>query len=105
MRLHTCANLANDATSRIATSLKMWTSISSGMAAIGHGGAGIPSIAGGVGSIIRSENPAMSCLTVCGDPSREWWAVLGTVTEAFEGFGFGGFEAKYEGGKCFCLYI
>jgi len=42
---------------------------------------------------------------VCGGPSREWWAGLGTVTAALEGFGFVGFERKYEGGKCLFLYF
>ena len=62
-------------------------------------------------------------MRVCKDgerPCREWWAVLGTVTEAFEGLGFCGFsiiggagpdavngclfcDLKYDGGKCFAL--
>ena len=63
-------------------------------------------------------------------PCREWWAVLGTVTEALDGLGSCGLETagagagaeaddgpeafaacaalsflKYEGGKCFALYV
>jgi hypothetical protein len=61
-------------------------------------------------------------------PCREWWAVLGTVTDALEGFGSCclGIEGaggaiveigpgvlddglpcclKYDGGKCFALYV
>lgn len=47
----------------------------------------------------------MSSFIVRGGPSREWWAVFGTVTGAFEGFVLGGFEAKEEGGKCLFLYF
>jgi hypothetical protein len=83
-----------EARSRIATSLNIPTSISSGRAARGHGGAGVPSITGGAGSIERPENPAMSSLIVCGCPWREWWAVLGAVADALEGFVLVGFEAK-----------
>jgi hypothetical protein len=57
-------------------------------------------MAGGAGSTLRLTNPAMSCFIACGGPSREWWAGLGTVTAALEGFGFAVFERKYEGGKC-----
>ena len=60
---------------------------------------------GGAGSIDRPEKPAMRSLIVRGGPWREWWAVLGTVTEAFEEFGFVGFEEKEEGGKCLFLYF
>ena len=49
---------------------------------------------GGAGSIERPENPAMSSFIVGGCPSREWCAVLGTETGAFDGFVLGGFEAK-----------
>jgi len=72
---------------------------------MGHGGAGVPSIAGGAGSIERPEKAPMSCFIVCGGPSREWWAVFGTVTEALDGFVLEGFEAKYDGGKCLLLYF
>jgi hypothetical protein len=78
----------------MARPVNIWTRISSGSSARGHGGAGVPSIAGGAGSIDRPENPAISSLIVCGGPSREWWAVLGTVTEALEGFDFETFEEK-----------
>lgn len=36
-------------------------------------------------------------------PCREWWPVTGTVTAAFDGFGFNGLGLKAEGGKCFRL--
>ena len=83
----------------------MWIAISSGSSAKGHGAAGVPSTGAGAGSMERPEKPAMSCLIDCGGPSREWWAVLGTVTEAFDGFGLVGFEMKEEGGKCLFLYL
>lgn len=51
-------------------------------------------MSGAAGSIVRPEKPAMSSLMVCGGPSREWWAVFGTVTDALDGFGLRGFEAK-----------
>lgn len=89
----------------MANSVNMWTIISSGSSARGHGGAGVPSISGGAGSIERPAKPAMSCFIDCGGPSREWWAGLGTVDAALEGFGFVGFGAKYDGGKCLFLYF
>ena len=81
----------------------MWTRISSGKSARGQGGGGVPSIAGGAGSIFSPAYLAMSCFIVCGGPSREWWAGLGTVAAALEEFGFVCFE--YEGGKCLFLYF
>ena len=59
--------------------------------------------------IEREENPSIMDWSVGGRPSREWWAVLGTVAEAAEGLGSwdfccGGFDLKYEAGKCFALY-
>jgi hypothetical protein len=79
--------------------------ISSGSSANGQGGAGVPSIAGGAGSIERSEKLIINSLIVRGGPSREWWAVFGTVAEAFEGLGFVGFVELDEGGKCLFLYL
>lgn len=65
----------------------------------------MPSIAGGAGAMERLLKLVISCLIDCGGPSREWWAVFGTVTEAFEGFGLEDFEAKEEDGKCLFLYF
>lgn len=105
MRLHTCVIRARSATSLIATSLNICIRISSGTSAIGHGGAGVPSISGGDGSIDKSEKLSINCLIVCGGPSGEWCAVLGTVADALDGFGFVGFGGKADGGKCLFLYF
>lgn len=75
----------------------MYTIISSGKSAMGHGGAGVSSIAGGAGSTESPAKLAMSCLIGSGGPWREWCAGLGTVGDALEGFVFVGFE-KEEGG-------
>lgn len=73
----------------------------------------------------RVENSARRVCKEVERPCREWWAVLGTVAEAFEGLGSCGFDVpagspfdvdgpaeavdcnflKYEGGKCFALYV
>ena len=74
--------------------MQICTKISLGNSANGHGGGGVPSIAAGAGSIVSPAKPAMSCLIGCGGPWREWWAGLGTVTGALDGFGFVAFEAK-----------
>ena len=105
MRLHTCATLTKDAMSMTANSVNICMIISSGSPAMGHGGVISPSMMGVAGAIERPENPAMSCFIDCGGPSREWWARLGTVTDAFDGFGFIGFEEKEDGGKCLFLYF
>ena len=105
------------------------TTISSGILDIGHGGAGLRSVGA---SSPRIEVLAYSLIRLwyVGErPCREWWAVLGTVAEALDGlrsWGLGmgwddagvvddGTEAlaacaalsflKYEGGKCFALYV
>lgn len=98
MRLHTCESRASSATSRIATSLNICMRISSGKSAIGHGGAGVPSISGGAGSIDKSEKLSINCLIVGGGPSSEWCAVLGTVADALDGFVFVDFGGKATGG-------
>lgn len=79
--------------------------ISSGRSAMGHGGAGVPSISGGAGSIDKPEKLSINCLIVGGGPSSECCAVLGTVAEALEGFVFVGFGGKADGGKCLFLYL
>lgn len=104
------------------------TTISSGILDIGHGGAGLRSVGA---SSPRIEVLAYSLIRLwyVGErPCREWWAVLGTVAEALDGLGSWGLgtgwddagvddetEAlaacaalsflKYEGGKCFALYV
>ena len=79
---------------------------SKGTEAMGHGGEGDPSM-GGAAPVKTSEaKDAMSWEAfAAGGPWREWWAGLGTVTAAFEGFGLLGFEAKDVGGKCLFLYV
>lgn len=89
---------------------------------MGHGGGGENSVGGGAPTM---ERPEKSLMRLCRDlerPCREWWAVLGTVGEALEGFGSSGLVVpskvdeegpgiggagflKYEGGKCFALYV
>lgn len=71
------------------------------------------------------ERPEKLLIRLCRElerPCREWWAVLDTVGEALEGFGSFGLVVtsevdeegpgnggagflKYEGGKCFALYV
>jgi hypothetical protein len=96
--------------------------ISSGTVAIGHGGAGERSVGGGSPRMERLVNSLMRFCKGWERPCREWCAVLGTVTEALDGVGSCGLEAicgagwggfsgglgsdlKYDGGKCFALYI
>lgn len=55
----------------MATSLKIWTIISSGNEDIGQGSGSDPSISGCGGSIFKPEKLAISSLIVCGGPSRE----------------------------------
>lgn len=78
--------------------------ISEGTAEIGQGGGGDASVGGSAGGIDSVEKDVMSCDTEdAGGPSREWWAGLGTVTAALDGFGFVGFDLKEDGGKCLFL--
>ena len=78
--------------------------ISDGIFEIGQGGGGDLSVGGSRPGIGREEKEAISSDTVePGGPSREWWAGFGTVTAAFEGLGFVGFDLKDEGGKCLFL--
>lgn len=92
---------------------------------MGHGGAGDRSVGGGSPWIERVANSLMRFCREGERPCREWWAVLGTVTEALEGLGSCGFGndgavgaegpcvvegvlrcclfLKYDGGKCFAL--
>ena len=103
--------------------------ISSGMLAMGQGGAGLRSVGGGSPRIEVVEYSLMRVCREVDRPFKEWWAVLGTVAEALDGLGswglgiggadpvglYDGTEAlaacaalsflKYEGGKCFALYV
>ena len=75
---------------------------SSGREAIGHGGGGVPSIEGGapwMASVAKEVMSSETLETEFGGPWREWWAGLGTVTAAFEGFELAGFEEREDGGK------
>lgn len=96
---------AKAATSRTAVRSSISVNISEGMVDIGQGGDGECSVGGGVGKMRRSEKEANSwdMLEEVG-PSREWWAVFGTVTEALEGLGSAGFDRIDEGGKYLFLY-
>ena len=80
---------------------------SSGIVAMGHGGAGERSVGGGSPWIERVEKSSIRDCRVGGRPCREWWAVLGTVTEALDGFGSEGFglgAGNDDAGKCLFLY-
>lgn len=78
--------------------------ISEGRVEMGHGGEGDASVGGSAGGMDRNEKDARSwAVDETGGPSREWWAVLGTVTVALEGFGSVGFDLKDDGGKCLFL--
>lgn len=73
--------------------------ISEGREARGEYGAGEASVGGGEAGIGRSPKDRIRAAVVVGAsrvPSWEWWAVLGTVTEAFEGLTFAGFEEDDE---------
>ncbi len=83
---------------------RMLIRISDGIFEIGHGGAGRLSVGGSSIGMRREEKEAISSVIVdAGGPSREWWAGFGTVTAAFDGFRFVGFDLKDEGGKCLFL--
>jgi len=83
---------------------RMPTRISEGTVEIGEGGGGDASIGVSAGGIDREEKEAISCdMDDAGGPSREWWAGLGTVTAALEGFGLAGFDLNEDGGKCLFL--
>ena len=78
--------------------------ISDGIVEIGHGGLGVLSVGGSRTGIGREEKEAMSSdIVEAGSPSREWWAVFGTVTAALDGLGSVGFDLKDDGGKCLFL--
>ena len=110
----------------MATCSRISTMISSGTLAMGHGGAGLRSVGGGSPWMERLEKSLMRSCKGAERPCREWWAVLGTVSEAFEGLGSSGFgidadavddvdaeaasfdvffflASKYDGGKCLAL--
>ncbi len=75
-------------------------SISEGTMEMGHGGEGEASVGGSADGMDKEEKEVMSCeIDEAGGPSREWWAVLGTVTAALDGFGLVGFDVKEDGGK------
>ena len=78
--------------------------ISEGTLESGHGGGGEASVGGSAGIMWREEKEAISSdMDAVGGPSREWWAVFGTVTGALDGLGSVGFDLKAEGGKCLFL--
>lgn len=78
--------------------------ISDGIVEIGHGGWEGLSMGVSWGGIGREEKDAMSSdIVEAGGPSREWWAVFGTVTAALDGLELVGFDLKDEGGKCLFL--
>ena len=74
---------------------------------MGQGGAGERSVGGGSPVMVRLPKDSMSGRSEADRPFREWWAVLGTVTEAFEGFGSGTLAVDLggneDGGKCLFL--
>ena len=70
--------------------------ISSGTLAIGHGGQGDRSVGGASPVMDRLEKSASSACSEGERSCREWWAVFGTVADAFEGFGPCGFVDDVE---------
>lgn len=77
------------------------------MVEMGQGVWGDSSVAGGMGGMTKPAKEVMSSEIVgveAGCPSREWWAGLGTVTDALEGLGLVGFDLVDEGGKCLLRY-
>lgn len=100
----------------VATQARISVSSSSGWSAIGHGGAGSASVGGGSPEMRNDAYEAMSSAVPDERPASEWWAVFGTVTAAFDGFGCpfcgctawgcgAGFGGNEDAGKCFCLYF
>ncbi len=82
----------------------MLISNSEGTVEMGQGREGDASVGGSAGGMETEEKEAMSSdIVEAGGPSREWWAGLGTVTAALDGFGFEGFDFKEDGGKCLFL--
>jgi hypothetical protein len=84
----------------------MLIKISSGTVAMGHGGAGDESVGGDLAGIESLEKSVIRSEIVDGRTVNEWCAVLGTVTGAFDGFGFTGFDEEggcADVGKCFLL--
>ncbi len=78
--------------------------ISEGILERGHGGGGEASVGGLAGIMEREEKEAISSdMDAVGGPSREWWAVFGTVTGALDGLGSVGFDLEADGGKCLFL--
>ena len=71
-----------------------------------HGGKGDSSVSGGVGAIIAEAQEAMSSeIDEAGGPSREWWAVFGTVTGSSDGLGLMDCKVDEDGGKYLFLYV
>ena len=103
-RLQTRERRANEAASMMAVWRRILIRISEGILERGHSGGGEASVGRSAGTMEREEKEAMSSdMDAVGGPSREWWAVLGTVTGALDGLGSVGFDLKAEGGKCLFL--
>lgn len=85
----------------------MLVKISSGVVAMGHDGAGDKSVGGDSAGIESLEKSAIKSEMVEGGAVSEWCAVFGTVTGAFDGFEFAGFDEGWnvDAGKCFFLYF
>ena len=77
---------------------KISTRISSGTEEMGQGGGGENSVGGSCPWMDRAEKSLMRDCRLRGRPCREWWAGLGTVGEASEGFGSVGLEVAGWGG-------
>ena len=80
-------------------------SSSEGTTEIGQGAKGDLSVSGGAGLITAEAQEAISSeIDGAGSPSREWWAVFGTVTGSSDGLRVG-LAVDEDGGKCFVLYV
>lgn len=78
--------------------------ISEGIFAIGQGRGSVPSVGGvAAGTVVLAKEAIRSLVVEVEGPSREWWAVFGTVTGAFDGFRSVGFILEFDGGKCLFL--
>jgi len=102
--LQTRERRAKAATSATAVWSRIFTRISDGTMEIGHDDVGDRSVGGSSTGMGNEAKEAMSCdAEDAGGPSKGRWTELGTVTAAFDIFGFAGNEEKEESGKCLFL--
>lgn len=71
---------------------------------MGHGGGAERLVGGSSPGMDKEANEETRSVMFEEKSASEWWAVLGTVADAFDGFAFVGFcFGKDAAGKCFFL--